>query len=148
MDYTELVKSLRICTSDKRGYGCASECSYGKSHPLNHWCMDYLLTDAADAIEELDTLLDGLEADNDALCETIERLKKPRWIPVTERLPENGQSCLCYYVGGEHRQLSWYSIDTFYECDSLTGFYPHLKDSVGGAATHWMPLPEPPKEET
>ena len=51
--YEELVKSLRLCTSDKRGYGCAKECAYGKKHPLNWWCMDYLLKEAADAIEEL-----------------------------------------------------------------------------------------------
>lgn len=53
MKYDELVKSLRLCTSDKREYGCAKECTYGKKHPLNWWCMDYLLKEAADAIEEL-----------------------------------------------------------------------------------------------
>ena len=50
--YDELVNSLRLCTSDKRGYGCAKECAYGKKHPLNWWCMDYLLREAADAIEK------------------------------------------------------------------------------------------------
>lgn len=65
--YDEVVKSLRLCTSDKRGYGCAKECAYGKKHPLNWWCMDYLFKEAADAIEELSKRCKVLEREVDPL---------------------------------------------------------------------------------
>ena len=49
-----------------------------------------------------------------------------KWIPVTERLPKNGEAILtCYWDG-------WI-------CDQ----YSPVDDGV----THWMPLPEPPKGE-
>lgn len=99
------------------------------------------LDDAADAIDELDTLLDGVSADNDALCETIERMKKPRWIPVTERLPEGDGNYLVVLCGNSHeayygsRSHIW--LDPGKEWVNWTRF-----------VTHWMPLPAPPKEET
>lgn len=104
------------------------------------------LTEAADAIDELDTLLDGVSADNDALCETIERLKKPRWIPVTERLPEEWKSVLTYqpYKNDVDKPLirvSWYiGAGIWRECEQA--------NTLELPVTHWMPLPEPPKEKT
>ncbi len=73
------------------------------AYSAEHECHGGITAEAADAIEKLDTLLDGVSADNEALCETIEMLKKQVfdmsslirdyseqtcWIPVTERLPE------------------------------------------------------------
>jgi hypothetical protein len=59
---------------------------------------------------------------------------KPEWIPATERLPEDastvlaldsdGTICSAYYVG------RWHGGGNLDE----------------DAVTHWMPLPEPPKE--
>lgn len=119
--YDKLVKSLRLCTSDKRGYGCAKECAYGKKHPLNWWCMDYLFREAADAIEELTDTNVG------------------KWIPVTERLPEEYTRVIGFMAWKamtaiEYQNGKWYSID-------------HLEPLPDEAITHWMPLPEPPKEE-
>jgi hypothetical protein len=82
--------------------------------------MRQLLSEAADAIEEM---------------------SKPRWIPVTERLPEKNVNVLCHLR----------SLDTQSECCIID----HLKDgrwwkaeySWNFEVTHWMPLPEPPKEE-
>ena len=122
MGYDELVKELR-------GFAL--------------WKYDgEVFARAADAIEELQGELWKAISDNTDLLVML-----PRWISVKERLPESGQECLCYYVGGVYKQLSWLSLDTFYECDSLSGFYPRLKDAIYGEVTHWMPLPEPPKEE-
>ena len=57
-----------------------------------------------------------------------------RWIPVTERLPEAGVKAIavtkngsCMVVGYNHRFKRW-------QCAGNIVF------------THWMPLPEPPKE--
>ena len=61
------------------------------------------------------------------------------WIPVTERLPENDQKALCIMrYDGEFRVLRWNYIDYMWN----TGIEWFREKDV----THWMPLPEPPKE--
>ena len=67
-DYTELIKALRVCV-----VGLCEVCPYdGKNE--ERLCADGLRMDAADAIEELQKCLNGVCADNDALCEHIESL--------------------------------------------------------------------------
>ena len=63
----------------------------------------------------------------DALREQEER----RWNPVTERLPDVGKDVLIYSET-DGVCLDYYGGDMF-------GYYD---------VTHWMPLPEPPKEGT
>ena len=62
-----------------------------------------------------------------ALREQEER----RWIPVTERLPDVGTEVLVYSED-DGICVDYYGGDSF-------GYYD---------VTHWMPLPEPPKEGT
>lgn len=58
------------------------------------------------------------------------------WIPVTERLPEKNGSYLVYVYGDVTEMEYWH------------GKWHRLRDDYTKAVTHWMPLPEPPKEET
>lgn len=61
-----------------------------------------------------------------------------KWIPVTERLPENNtRNVVCYInpIDGEKTVSS----DVFWK-ERWVRF--------GEYVTHWMPLPEPPKEGT
>lgn len=61
--------------------------------------------------------------------EAIKAQEERRWIPVTDRFPEVGKDVLVYS-----------------EYDGVSIDY-HGGDSFGYAlVTHWMPLPEPPKE--
>ena len=61
------------------------------------------------------------------------------WIPVTDRLPkESGDYIVYYSITASNKPLI--SIRHFYG-ESPEAFL-HNK-----AMTHWMPLPEPPKEE-
>ena len=75
-------------------------------------------------------------------CETfIDRTKytvreKSEWIPVTERLPEKAGDYLVFSKAGN------YSIQYFY----IDGSYKAFLYAEVGTITHWMPLPEPPKE--
>ena len=62
-----------------------------------------------------------------ALREQEER----RWIPVTERLPDIGIEVLVYSED-DGICVDYYGGDSF-------GYYD---------VTHWMPLPEPPKEDS
>ena len=88
----------------------------------------------------------GNIAELDEAADAIEELSKPRWIPVTERLPEEWKSVLTYqpYVGDEEKPLirvSWYiGVGSWRECERA--------NKLELPVTHWMPLPEPPKEET
>ncbi len=84
---------------------------------------------------------------NENQAKYVESLKLPKWIPVSERLPDIGVSVLMHYKSGlnmtagflvdvDEDRTMWcaYTDDGFYtDCD----YEP----------THWMPLPEPPKEE-
>lgn len=64
---------------------------------------------------------------------------KPKWIPVTERLPEHGDVVLIYT---KHKDIQVFQWDAVY--DGWVGDrYNYSKKVV----THWMPLPEPPKGE-
>lgn len=106
---------------------------------------------AAAAIEELTRAVALLESDRDAertLREDAES-KISRWIPVTERLPNPFVNVLvCFDFKGRK------SIDVA-ELWSDDGVFHNYSDEYltpdgrkYRRGTHWMPLPEPPKEET
>ena len=73
--------------------------------------------------------------------------ERQRWIPVTERLPEDGDVVLCWYeyfrFGEYNRMYRTYGI----------GYY--INGMWGGDVSNgrnikvlaWMPLPEPPEVE-
>lgn len=97
--------------------------------------MNALCQEAADAIEELSREKESLAK---SVNEASEILRK-RWIPVTERLPEEYTRVIGFMAWKamtaiEYQNGKWYSID-------------HLEPLPDEAVTHWMPLPKPPKEE-
>ena len=66
------------------------------------------------------------------------------WISVKERLPECDMPCLCQYVFGNGK-MAFYQVLDYYFTEKV----PHFQHELGGTGmrvTHWMPLPEPPKE--
>ena len=107
--YEELVKKIRALTAQETGIGLKTQ------------------AEAADAIEELvatvGTAYNDL-ANNEA--------NKPRWIPVTERLPEKHVFVL---VRSKFVKMRTDFINNDGKWYTTPG------------VTHWMPLPEPPKEE-
>lgn len=131
-DYAELVERLREAArfSESRGYSG----------------MANTTEDAADAIEELQKLLDAV---NDAHNEGFDvgywagrRDYEPKWIPVTERLPEampGNYSLDVLVTDGED-----IAICQYFNGDGLVSMWGY---SGIGEITHWMPLEEPPKEE-
>lgn len=145
MMYDELIKRLRdwprVCTR------------YDGS-------VDQLHDDAADAIEELQGRAKVLEKIADKWCEAV-----PKWIPVTERLPEDGADVLITWVNhspsiyyqhlkdkpqaatGVYYRKRWYWWSTVVQ-DYLAEYGECEWDQMDVAieVTHWMPLPEPPKE--
>lgn len=63
-----------------------------------------------------------------------------RWIPTSEQLPENFVSVLGYMTdaGPFPPVRECYTIDDKFYFPALLAFHP---------VSHWMPLPEPPKED-
>lgn len=104
-----------------------------------------LLNEAADAIEELLKITTHYEEESKgwwlAACdakEERERLKEqiPKWIPVTERLPEKNYNCL---VADDGTIVYGYM-----------NFIGEWMDCLGDKlkyVSHWMPLPQPPETE-
>ena len=76
-------------------------------------------------------------------AEAILELRKPRWISVTERLPEENVVVLVF--GGKSIYTAYYGKSKY-----GGGLVWHKLNSKNHYCnpTHWMPLPEPPKEET
>lgn len=64
----------------------------------------------------------------------------PQWIPVTERLPQDGERALVmrydYVTSTPFYDLLWFDNGEWWN-RHFAGDY---------AVTHWMHLPEPPKE--
>ena len=78
-------------------------------------------------------------------ADAIEELSKPRWIPVSERLPETGVDVLVKFP----QNMAVASIDIGeWVVNSGDGWCTDI-NLAGGEKnpTHWMPLPEPPKED-
>ena len=64
----------------------------------------------------------------------------PRWISVEERLPEDYEDVVIIMRNGAS---SWYRVAYREYGGWSLGGGRRVTDEV----THWMPLPEPPKEE-
>ena len=119
MMYDELIKNLRICSRCDFGQNC-NGCTQKSD---DAFCCDKLLHEAADAIEEL---------------------SKPRWVPVTERLPEEHVFVLIRQeddrmMVAERVDGDWWYRYFAYDVD-------RWDENEQGTITHWMPLPEPPKD--
>lgn len=86
--------------------------------------------DAEDAAE-LRTLITGLES------RIAELEEKQRWIPVSERLPDNWESVLTIDISKSTQDV----VTAFYNPET-SRWSTHVSCDLW--VTHWMPLPEPP----
>lgn len=125
MTTEQIVKALRVCGRQNDCIGCECEFSTG--------CFDRLMVDASNLIEQQAAKIAELEA------------KVPRWIPVTERLPEVHQktrksdAMLVYTRRKLFMVAVWNGIDWLAPMD--------FWDAWGDEIVYWMPLPEPPETD-
>ena len=123
--YEDIVRRLRkMVKAHKEIYGGSTEESVA-------------IEKAADVIEELKRDLDfAIRAEAAAV-----KACTPRWIPVTERLPERFIPVIVFGDGvvgcGDFVGFAEPAHCASWDCDT----------SEIETVTHWMPLPEPPKEE-
>ena len=116
----EIRKGLECCIDPD---GNCFECPYN-----NGFCDASLERDALAYIQQLEQRL--VEANETS----------PRWISVKKRLPEDGQKIIAAFrnSGGWIVDQARYGNGEF---DFASWAYV-WDDNI----THWMPLPEPPKE--
>lgn len=67
--------------------------------------------------------------------------REPKWIPVTERMPEPMEDVLCFTVAGTLRVMQY---DHIFDDWDISGSPNRCLGK--GFVTHWMPLPELPKK--
>lgn len=175
--YEELVKLARYCAEKDACINCPVGGCQGTTGIMNHLAdaieerdryaltLQHEMMAEAEShialverlnkqIEELGMKLHGDEAAIVGMKREIERMVvagKPRWIPVTEALPESfdddvlvtdGEGCAVGYWRPDAQ--AWDSTDF--------GWLENRSEPPCGihTVTHWMPLPplpEPPKEE-
>lgn len=171
--YEELVKRLRYCSEEQNGCGmCAlsSDCvlrvglltqaadaieerdRYALT--LQHEMMAEAESHIA-LVERLNKQIKELQKQvaywqaqlTKSMCgETLAELEKPRWIPATEEPPlkvgDDGYNGYLVYANGYY-EVADYTVDKF---DNVPYF--HVDGEYEYGVTHYMPLPEPPEEET
>lgn len=130
--YDELIKNLRICSRCDFGQDC-NGCTQDRD---DRFCCDILLHNAADAIEGLSHAVDQMT-----------EWRKKQWISVTERLPDGDEDVLV--TDGNALAVGYYRPDANAWDSCEFGWIENRPDpypSGLGTVTHWMPLPEPPKD--
>jgi len=127
-DIEKVKRGLACCTD-----GCSTDCPY--THDCR--CGKNLSIDSMTVIEELQA--------------EIERLQ-PKWIPVSERLPEEDENVLvlidteCSVMRIVNRDKT----DVWHWDGSYCMMWANWNDTEYADicdASHWMPLPKPPKKE-
>ena len=167
MTTKEIVQALR-CTSTLGDHTSNCEqCPYWKKEQLNGrlkeksgtdtWAscdIDKVGLDAADLIERLTAENAKAEAERDTLRE------KQRWIPVTERLPDERDAVIILLKDGQvfrgeiRKRIAlpewWYFYDASdTDMDMLGVMYPLFDDGLWlheNPVVAWMPLPEAPED--
>lgn len=81
----------------------------------------------------------GLDEINEACRMGMEALERTRWIPCSNRMPETNGEDVSYLV----------YVPSFGAVD-IADYHPDVDEwafmGLPVTVTHWMPLPEPPKE--
>lgn len=141
MKHDELVKRLReVADEVDNDYDV---------DPYNAEQRCLAILQAADAIEELSRSKEDCDACGAKTQIVIESLQKkiPRWIPVTERLPEKTNHYLvrieCKCDGelmSKWTQVAWF-------CEKFYWEHSHGAEFFEETVTQWMPLPSAPMEE-
>lgn len=143
MTTKEIVQALRCCA---KGLGHDDACENCKAGEIQDR-REYIEFAAANVIERL-------AAENAALRE------RQRWIPVTERLPDERDAVIILLKDGQvfrgeiRERIAlpewWYFYDASdTDMDMLGVMYPLFDDGLWlheNPVVAWMPLPEAPEE--
>nr|DAJ54134.1 MAG TPA: Protein of unknown function (DUF551) [Caudoviricetes sp.] len=76
-----------------------------------------------------------IHAKLDELAEEIGELAKPKWIPCSEKMPEDNTNVIVCFYSGTVTEMRYWGNGIF------QGIYEHTAKTI----VSWMPLPEPYK---
>ena len=127
-DGEKIFKALKL--GKVTGLGCtltSAECDYLIAH-------DDVLTQYITLLEN-DQLMKQRIAELEARIAELEA--RQRWIPVSERLPDNWESVLTIDISKSTQDV----VTAFYNPE-ISLWATHFSCDLW--VTHWMPLPEPP----
>ena len=118
----EIKKALECCAADEPCGGCPYR-------PEVDSCIGMIARDALSYIRQLENQVADLGK------------KVPKWISVKEQPPKDGQKVIATFRDGEDVIVDQarYRNGEFDFAD-----WEYVWDEI---ITHWMPLPEPPREE-
>ena len=124
----EIKKGLEVCRADEC-HGHHTGCPYDD----DFFCIMHICGDALALIEHLDA-------------------KVPKWISVEEQMPEHGTDVLVLTAPGtlslgQNCVVAEYIHPRMEKSGVFINFYAGYDDKNILAVTHWMPLPELPKED-
>lgn len=127
--YDDLIKQLRYCADATTCRNCLwkTEC-----------CPTDMQKKAADAVEELMRR-----------CEQFQYMPPPAWIPLAERLPEEKINPYTYDFEPIICATNFGDVRVYKYGTPIGWNEPHFWNGAGimdWYVTHWMPLPEPPKD--
>lgn len=120
----EIKKGLEACREDEC-HGQHQSCPY-KDDAL---CMMHICSDALSYINQLEA-------------------RVPKWISVKDRLPEDDVDVIVYAVSnnGGYTIVVTFHTHTLYGLNIEGWASPWQYFTRNYTITHWMPLPDPPKE--
>lgn len=123
-----LLADLAHCSGDHSCELC-NHCDNG-----NFMCIDNLAADAADMLQEY------VDRCARYANEVMGLREKQRWIPVTERLPAEGERVLAATEGV-------FSGEAYLSCEGIwmRSYGVVWVSLVDMPVTHWMPLPGAPE---
>ncbi len=104
---------------------------------IDHWASQ-----VKGGIHHTDRIVwDVLEGVTDTICDEEAVEAEPKWISVKERLPEANEDVAIIYRMGDctYLRIGWLRKTEMRWMQAGLGV-------IEGTVTHWMPLPEPPKD--
>lgn len=138
--FEDIIKSLRICADDRS----CMECIMKDQGHCPCGCFDALMTKAADELETAANVIAGYSG-------RLEELRKqvPHWISAEDQLPDLTALESDWVLGvayGKVNNVIYEGAVVLVSCENGEWW---LANEPAGLVrvTHWMPLPEEPKEE-
>lgn len=95
------------------------------------------------AMELLEKSIDSVEYKGKTMKEWSKILVDRQWIKTSEKLPPTNVDVLCYFPSKDYGPKVMVAYKEIGSCPN-NWFSESFR---WGIVTHWMPLPEPPKEE-
>ena len=144
--YQEALEEVDLDKAWQEGYQAAKDHNVDVSKMVNHIPQTDKMVAYEEKIKELNDIISGLADENEgfrALWQDAEAAA-PQWISVKDRWPDEDVTVLVFIN---------YSIDDAKLLRIVSGAYRGKLWLCGQDIyserfiTHWMPLPEPPKEE-